>query len=566
MKKMLVPTAFKQPKSLTVGYDDNGVRFTKSELMPEIRSLVVNLSDVGYIQKDINMIVLPFFWFCRKTNYNIITYYFDDDKSKKMVVSSTTGDTIPTSFDYEVVQVLLKFRQAMLMGGQASKKEFTCTVWDVAKELGLLSKNKRGYFGLSKEKKDRIIKSVVRLKTTNYTLENLYNIKSTATDGSKIYAREERAIFSMLDNVQITNDLFDSEATFIIKFSNLFIESIEAKYHFTYELAKLDVIAKTSAKRLFELIDFRRHKKLSCGFRYKEIAGFIPLNSGRQNRVYINEYLAHLKAVGVIADYKSDHPQNGFTVDFLKDTPLRKANLEDDYLHVATTPQITNIEPVSKIIVEGEFTETETLFPLSQVQNSTVIESTLKEYNHEAYLADVSELYTVSGLSEDLFTSNLAYALKNHRKDGSFMAYFKGAVAHDWAKDERIKTELEAKLNQEQELQRQKAAQAQEAREREQQEAQQAEIDKELAEDQKCRDIFETLPEAEQKQLLADAEQKITSVFRSLPATSKLRQDAIWDEVKQILMDKKHVSLNGLANNSPVTEQDLAEVKAIYGY
>ena len=541
MTKALVNTNNNRPKSLTLGLSDDGWSTIKEEFLPEIRTLVVNLSDVSYIQKDINMIVLPFFWFSRKTNYNIITYNFDHDKTKKMVVRAATGDTIPTSFDYEVIQVLLKFRQAMRMDGQPLKQEFTCTAWDIAKEMGLLSRDKKNYQRLSQKTKDRIIQSVERLKQTSYNLENLFNIKSTAKDGSNIFIREEKVGFNIIDNIRITNDLFNSESTFVIKFSDLFLQSIEAKYHFTYELAKLDAISKTSAKRLFEVIDFQRRKKLSCSFRYKGIAELIPLNSGRQNRVYINEYLQHLKDVNVIIDYKVDSPKNYFTVEFLKDTPLRKASLETEYFHSVNTPQITNIEPASQIIVEGEFTETETLFPLSQVQNSTVIESALKESNHEAYLADVSELYSVSGLTEDLFVSNLLYSLKNHRKDGSFLAYLKGAVANDWAKEERIKTELEAKLIQEQTEQLAKAKQAQDERDHQRQAAQQAEIDKELAEDKQCREIMATLPEAEQKQLFADAEQKLNSVFRSLSATSKLRQDAVWNEVKQMIANQVEV-------------------------
>ncbi len=525
MSKALVKPIQNRPKTLTVHFDEEGGMTKKEELLPEIRTLDVNLSDVGYIQKDINMIVLPFFWFCRKTNYNIINYYFDHDKTKKMVVTSATGDTIPTAFDYEIIQILLKFKQAMSLKGKLKKDIFVCTAWDIAKELGQLSKNKRGYSGLSKEKKERIIKSIERLKTTSYNLQNIYNVKSTSEDGFNTYARQEKVLFNILDRVSITSDLFDSEATFNIKFNDLFLESIESKYHFSYELAKLEAITKTSAKRFFEIIDFRRHKRLVSSFKYKEIAGLIPLNSGRRNRIYINDYLKHLKRVGVIADYKTDTPPNKFTVDFLKETKQRKDRLELDYLHTDTAPQITEIEPIPSYLNDGATVANEMLSPLDFQKDYSFIESALEQHKHEAYQAEVVVLYDGSGQSEDVFISNLLYALRNYRKDGSFLAYLKGAVADDWGKEDRLKKLLEANRIKEQEDRAQKIKKEQ-----------QEKIDQETAEDNNARALLDRLLPEQLKKIESMAAESPT-VFKFAKG-SRLKEIALQDEMIRLVKEE----------------------------
>ena len=510
------------------------------------RTLKVNVKDIVRISKDFNLVRLPFFYFgklSKTKQYTNIIYNFEG-KDTQMIVHSLAGGVVPSQFDYDVMQVLLKFREAYKReGGGTNIIEFS--TWDVAKELGILFKNKDGKLCWTSKIKERISQSIARLVETNYEIKNLYTVK----DEYGVRQLEKYVKFHLLDRIAAKDDLFGKDRLFSIKFNDLFINAIDKEYKWDYEVAKLESITKSTARRLFEIIDTKRNS-LQYYFSYDDIAWRIPLTSNRMNKVCINGYLEHLKEVHAIHDYAVDRRHNQpdkdyFTVHFIKDTKARQSKLTND-LDINKTPLLrsitTNIhknkslETNPNLIVEGEFTETETLFPLSQVQNSTVIESTLKEYNHEAYLADVSELYSVSGLTEDLFVSNLLYSLKNHRKDGKFMPYLKGAIANDWAKDERIKTALEAKLIQEQTEQLAKAKQAQAERDHQRQAAQQAEIDKELAEDQKCRDIFETLPDSEQKQLLADAEQKITSVFRSLSATSKLRQDAIWDEAKQMLM------------------------------
>ena len=510
------------------------------------QTLRVNVKDIKMVHKDFNLVQFPFFFFGRlskKKQYTSIVYSFEGDDAQ-MIVKSPAGSVVPSQFDYDVALVLLKFREAYKKSGNGTDSlEFSA--WDVAKEMNILFKNKEGKLCWTSKIKERISESISRLVETNYEIKNLYTVK----DENGVKRLQEYVKFHLIENLSAKDDLFGKDRLFNIKFSNYFIDAIDKGYKWDYEVAKLESITKSTARRLFEIIDTKRNS-LQYYFSYDDIAWRIPLTSNRMNKVCINGYLEHLKEVHAIHDYAVDRRHNQpdkdyFTVHFIKDTKARQSKLTND-LDINKTPLLrsitTNIhknkslETNPNLIVEGEFTETETLFPLSQVQNSTVIESTLKEYNHEAYLADVSELYSVSGLTEDLFVSNLLYSLKNHRKDGKFMPYLKGAIANDWAKDERIKTALEAKLIQEQTEQLAKAKQAQAERDHQRQAAQQAEIDKELAEDQKCRDIFETLPDSEQKQLLADAEQKITSVFRSLSATSKLRQDAIWDEAKQMLM------------------------------
>ena len=78
---------------------------------------------------------------------------------------------------------------------------------------------------------------------------------------------------------------------------------------------------------MFEIIDTKR-EKLEYYFSYEEIAWRIPLNSGRMNRKYINDYLKYLVSVGTIHKYELNKPNpQCFTVFFVKNTQSRKKSL-----------------------------------------------------------------------------------------------------------------------------------------------------------------------------------------------------------------------------------------------
>jgi hypothetical protein len=303
------------------------LKIVEAKQNSDIQRLEINMTDVELIKKDINMIVLPFFYFAGNKKYDLITYNFDDNKAKTMKVRAVSGDRVPGGFDYEVLQVLLKFRE-VIKKESPQKEIFSCTSWDIAKEMNLITKNKKGYLGLSKEKKDRISESISKLKSTNYILQNLYNVKEIKLDGQVLYSNKKLINMSILDSVVSDEDIFNSKNTFIIKFNELFLRSITNKYHYTYELSKLKNIKKTTAKRLFEVIDFRRKQKLEATFCYKEIALSIPLKSGRKNRILINGYLTHLKEFAyVIKDFKIDNPKGYFQVFFFKDSKIHKDDL-----------------------------------------------------------------------------------------------------------------------------------------------------------------------------------------------------------------------------------------------
>jgi hypothetical protein len=119
----------------------------------------------------------------------------------------------------------------------------------------------------------------------------------------------------------------------------------------------LDSIHKTSAKRLFEIIDFQRNRKKEEKFNYNEIAWAIPLNSQRKNRILINEYLVHLKDVGVIKNFIPDSPKGFFQVFFI-DEVLREDFLKEMPLK-AILPKTTQIElfgskPKKRVFSEEE--------------------------------------------------------------------------------------------------------------------------------------------------------------------------------------------------------------------
>ncbi|MFA5879838.1 MAG: hypothetical protein WC860_06645 [Candidatus Margulisiibacteriota bacterium] len=323
--------------------DEVSAEFYKPLTDKEIPTLEVDLTDrTDIIQKDINMIVLPFFYFGSKKQFAVIRYYFNRDKSKQMLIEAASRKYAPTAFDYEVTQVLLKFREVMKK--QYPEQEgFYCTVWNIAKEMGLLCKNKKGNLGLSLNTKNRIIDSIERLKKTSYELINLYNVKEIK-NGLPFYTKEEKIHINILTELRSSDNKNkeDNKTIFYIKFSDVFLRSIHNKYHFTYELAKLDQISSPVAKRLFEIIDFRRNQKLEAVFSYKEISSSIPLNSGRMNRVFINNYLKQLKdEAKVIKDFIADYQVGYFQVKFVKDTKYRQAFLEG---FDASIPSSTQIE------------------------------------------------------------------------------------------------------------------------------------------------------------------------------------------------------------------------------
>ena len=83
----------------------------------DLSILKINLSNIKYIRQDVNMITLPFFYFSDKKKIDAIEYILDNDENKKILVQTAAGDSIPSTFDYEVFQVLLKFREARIKEG-----------------------------------------------------------------------------------------------------------------------------------------------------------------------------------------------------------------------------------------------------------------------------------------------------------------------------------------------------------------------------------------------------------------------------------------------------------------
>jgi len=89
-----------------------GIRVFEKRKNSDIPTLEVIIGKTKYIRKDINMIQLPFFFFSDKKQYEVIKYKFGSDESKQMIVQAAARDKVPSTFEFEVIQVLLKFREA----------------------------------------------------------------------------------------------------------------------------------------------------------------------------------------------------------------------------------------------------------------------------------------------------------------------------------------------------------------------------------------------------------------------------------------------------------------------
>ncbi|RAP32845.1 hypothetical protein DID80_08440 [Candidatus Marinamargulisbacteria bacterium SCGC AAA071-K20] len=258
-----------------------------------------------------------------------------------MTVESVYGGSIPSAFDYEVVQVLLKYRQGNRKD-DSSRETFVCTVWGIAKELGITYKNKKGVPSLSKNASNRIKESISRLKKTQYELLNIYNTKDPKATGKDRYKKMQRIQFSILDSVSIDEDMFKpSDKRFCIKFSQTFVQSIETKYHYTQNIKQLESIKRSAAKRLFEIMVFKSKKERKMIFSYGEMALAIPLNSGRKNRILINKYLSELKDdAKAIRNFAPDIEKDKFSVEFISD--LEKNQQTEDIV-IEALPKATAI-------------------------------------------------------------------------------------------------------------------------------------------------------------------------------------------------------------------------------
>jgi len=295
------------------------------------QTLRVNVKDVQKIRKDFNMVQLPFFYFgklSKAKQYTRIIYDFEGEDAQ-MIVEASLGDVVPSQFDYDVVQVLLRFREAYKKDGRTDHRlEFSA--WDVAKELGILLQNKNGKYGWTPKIKERISQSISRLVRTNYKIQNLYTVKNEHGERHlKDYVE-----FHIVNNLSAKDDFFGKDRLFSIKFNDFFVDAIDKGYKWDYELAKLEAISKSTARRLFEIIDTKRNS-LQYYFSYDEVAWRIPLNSKRMNKICINGYLNHLKEVQAIHDYKVGYKLNQpdsdcFTVYFIKDTKARQDKLSSE--------------------------------------------------------------------------------------------------------------------------------------------------------------------------------------------------------------------------------------------
>ena len=490
------------------------IRVFEKRKNSDIPTLEVIIGKTKYIRKDINMIQLPFFFFSDKKQYEVIKYKFGSDESKQMIVQAAARDKVPSTFEFEVIQVLLKFREAFKKDNP-DKEIFTCKAWDIARELRMIYRDKNGRVSLSKKEKNRIVESVERLKKTSYTLLNLYNIKSMPTEGEKPqYTRQEKVIINMLDSVSIDEDLFQTESTFHIKFHDLFIRSIENKYHFTYELAKLDQIKKPTPKRFFELIDFRRNRQLEAEFEYEEIAWAIPIRSGRNNRILINGYLDYLtNEIKVIDGFSPDIRPGVFSVKFLPDTRNERSLLIGGKER-APSPKVTEIITAERNI---EFENQETLFPLNYVEVS--LKEALVDYPGAPDINSIKDFFDKSNLSFEEFIGPLEYTLK--KKPGKFFAYLEKVISNGYAdayladkKEEHRQTEIKAsKIEQEQQAKTEDEA-------------------KQKREEEKYLVYFNALPQEKQEHLRETAAAKAAQIFRQ---NSELREFAIWEAIKEEL-------------------------------
>lgn len=400
----------------------------------EISTLQVDLSDIKIIQKDINMIVLPFFYFSTKGKYEIVEYKFDHDDSRKMTVRAPAGQTVPSTFDYEVLQVLLKFRE-MIKRQNYSQEIFTCTAWDIAKELNMIYVDKNGKKSLSKKEKDRITESIVKLRSTSYELLKIYNVREHKGNGRFDDRAQDRVVINILDQLESSEDLFGSESTYQIKFNDYFLSSIKNKYHFTYELGKLSSIKVATAKRLFEVIDFRRKQQLEAEFCYKDIAWAIPIRSGYMNRAIINRHLENLKNdAKIIQDFLIDSRKGHFKVFFLEDEKYKYLERTCRESHI---PLATSMRPLNTDAgVESEHAA-ELPFVPNTNDFARQIATILAQYPRnpaipvESVLAFYDEFQRNAGeRSEAKFLRNLVYTLQKAKK--SFFSYLHKALRDDY--------------------------------------------------------------------------------------------------------------------------------------
>jgi hypothetical protein len=223
-----------------------------------------------------------------------------------MTVRAISGDRVPSAFDYEVFLVLLKFKIIMTRD-RSRRNSLECTSWDIAKELGLINKTAKGTYGLSKFVKDRIISSLYRLNQTFYSVEWFNELAQKSQTKTK---NGDFRIIQKLENKEGPMYSIDLSLWCLnqINSSHLTMDRLNV-------LRKIDMV---SVKRLFEVIHFLKSNKKKCKFNYDHIAWMIPINSGRKNRILINDYLLQLKhKEKVIKDFTPDFEKGKFSVEFM---------------------------------------------------------------------------------------------------------------------------------------------------------------------------------------------------------------------------------------------------------
>ena len=192
--------------------------------LPDTQTLKVNVKDIKKICKDFNMIQLPFFVFgklAKQKQYGKVIYEFDDNDAK-MVVSASVGQSVPSQFDYDVMQVLLKFFEASRRCDKNKVNKIYFSAWEIAKCLGLLHRNKKnGKLSWNTITKNRIDASIRRLIDTSYEIRNLYTVKNGL--GKKEVQKYVK--FHILENLYARDDLFGDDRSYCVKFNDFFFNA-----------------------------------------------------------------------------------------------------------------------------------------------------------------------------------------------------------------------------------------------------------------------------------------------------------------------------------------------------
>lgn len=480
----------------------------------EEKPVIIDFSKLKYVKKDANFISIPFFSFKKKKS-KAINYIYDKEKDIKVEVRAVHDQYVPTAFDHKVLNVLLKYREYY-----KDKSVFYVSAYQIAKEI---------YPGMKigGQNLKRIEESIDRLQTTSYKIYNLYKTRKDNME----YETHEVHPMTILVNASYSDSMLDQDRLYAIKFSDFFINNIENNYYFQIPTEIMDRISNPTEQRFYEIIKYdsydKSYKKFkpAAVFSYDEVSRKIPLTAedARNNKKTINKLANELIEKGLIKTFRAHHPENVyFYVEFEGTAKLDAPKLElpqvaYDSMEVEDIPYEENSDQIIDV----------NLSPLFSDPKNDFIKTVLTEHNQDAYLESVHQLFRESGKDEDYFKSNLLYSLKKSKKEGSLFAYLKKAVDEDWAKEFRIK-----------ELQEQKKQEAKAATMQQVLFIQDEELKKEAEEDARYEVLYQTLNEEEQSSLNLIATQKLPASIRAMKPNSKVRQNAIWDCIKVLLLER----------------------------